>query len=219
MSYCTRLLTPNESHVPASALEGRLRADRLPASIRVDEPATMGQEQVTLLDRLRANIRREKAATEAWEQITILDKHRRELAIVERHRVAPQSLAEEELQELLDELDEAYPRSAAAWLAGYLPTVKVIYAFEISGALHTDNWEPIQAIQGELWGTLGGILQADGEGFSNPDGSHILWQFPNDVSGPRNMAVLNQAGQWEVFEMELGNPKHRQAFRDGRVAR
>ena len=41
----------------------------------------------------------------------------------------------------------------------------------------------------------GRILQADGEGLSNEDGYHNLWQFPEDAAGAWNMAVLDATGR------------------------
>jgi hypothetical protein len=67
-----------------------------------------------------------------------------------------------------------------------------------------------------IWARGGAILQADGEGFSNEDGHHILWQFHDNVSGPWWMAVL-QGDKWVPFKMELGNREQRVAFFEGRV--
>jgi hypothetical protein len=63
----------------------------------------------------------------------------------------------------------------------------------------------------------GGILQADGEGFSNEDGYLILWQFADTVDGDWNMAVLDKDGSWIRFQMNLGDPEQRAAFLKGRV--
>jgi hypothetical protein len=56
------------------------------------------------------------------------------------------------------------------------------------------GWDAIHLVQSLLWSAADGILQADGEGFSNLDGYHILWQFSDSVKGPWNMAVLNDDG-------------------------
>jgi hypothetical protein len=47
----------------------------------------------------------------------------------------------------------------------------------------------------QLWERGDAIIQADGEGFTNEDGYHIVWQFSDSVSGPWNMGVL-QDGVW-----------------------
>jgi hypothetical protein len=79
------------------------------------------------------------------------------------------------------------------------------------------GWDAVHAVQWEIWMTLGGILQADGEGFSNEDGYHILWQFPEDAAGTLNAAVLGPTHRWIPFEMDLGDPEHRRAFLAGQV--
>ena len=63
---------------------------------------------------------------------------------------------------------------------------------------------------------VGGIIQADYEGFTEETGHQILWQFSNSVQGPWWMAVLRD-GEWVRFQMELGNRKHRAAFLKGEV--
>ena len=59
-------------------------------------------------------------------------------------------------------------------------------------------------------------MQADGEGFTNEEGYHIVWQFSDSVSGPWKMGVL-QDGVWRHFSMDLGDPDHRAAFLKGTV--
>ena len=63
---------------------------------------------------------------------------------------------------------------------------------------------------------VGGIIQADREGFSDEKGYHILWQFSNSVKRPWWMSVLKD-GQWVRFQMDLGSRKHRAAFFRGEV--
>ena len=60
-------------------------------------------------------------------------------------------------------------------------------------------------------------MQADGEGFTNEDGYHILWQFGEEVEGPLKMAVLGEDGRWTEFEMDLGDRRQRAAFLAGQV--
>ena len=61
--------------------------------------------------------------------------------------------------------------------------MKVIYAFQLlSGTEVNDGWDGVHFLRGRIWRELGGILQADLEGFSNEDGYHILWQFPLALS-------------------------------------
>lgn len=107
--------------------------------------------------------------------MTLKRKRGKELVTIERNPIEPHLLGEEELHEFISELQYAKPKSAAKWLKNYLPTVRVIYAFQI--LFHTnkeDDWKVVHTVQGNIWNTLDGIFQADGEGFSNREGYHIL---------------------------------------------
>jgi hypothetical protein len=55
------------------------------------------------------------------------------------------------------------------------------------------------------------------EGFSNEDGYHILCNSSGITILPGSLAVLNEHGDWEAFEMKLNNPKHERAFLQGRI--
>jgi hypothetical protein len=102
-------------------------------------------------------------------------------------------------------------------LRRYLPGVKTIYAFQIlSGFDKEVGWSAIGTVKSKLWNELGGIFQADGEGFSNEDGYQVVWQFSDRVSGPWWMGVLKD-GAWFHFEMELGDKAQREAFFRGEV--
>jgi hypothetical protein len=68
-----------------------------------------------------------------------------------------------------------------------------------------------------IWNRAKGLLQSDGEGFTNEDGSTILWQFGPNVSGTWNVAVLAGNEIWKSFEMDLGNPFQREAFQRGDI--
>jgi hypothetical protein len=112
---------------------------------------------------------------------------------------------------------EYEPISAADWLRAYFPIVRTIYAFQVLNTIYSGNgWEVLGAAKNTIWAGAGGVIQADGEGFSNEEGYHILWQFSDDVSGDWWMAVLED-GDWVPFQMDLGDPAHRSAFKAGRV--
>lgn len=167
---------------------------------------------------LKITVMVEEGDADSWHQITLKRARGKELLTIERNLVEPGSLGEAEIQEFLEELTEAKPKSAANWLTTYLPTVKVIYALQILFTGNTDkDWQPVQIIRDKIWATLGGIIQADYEGFSNREGYHILWQFSDGVKGAWNMAVLSETGNWQTFQMDLGNRQHRSAFLEGKV--
>jgi hypothetical protein len=141
-----------------------------------------------------------------------------EITVIERNPVVEGQLGTEEVQEFIEEVDNCKPESAARWLRNYLPKVRVIYAFQLlSGTDVNDGWGAVHRLQSYIWNKTGGILQADGEGFSNPDGYQILWQFSDTVKGPWNVAVIDRQSKWIPFEMDLGDPVHREAFWSGRV--
>jgi hypothetical protein len=158
-------------------------------------------------------------ASEAdWTQLVLHQPDGEKIAVIERDEVTPGSLGEGEIHEFIESVADGKPASAARWLQRYLPRVKVVYAIQIlSGADRGDGWEAVHSVQGELWGTLGGILQADLEGFTNDEGYHVLWEFNEEVEGPWSMAVLDENGRWIKFQMDLGDRSQRAAFLKGQV--
>jgi len=195
VGYYIRVLAEKDLSVPISQLRGRLMMEGIAVELTV-----------------------EVGSDDEWVQLIIRHPDGQEVAVVEKNRVETGQLGAEEIAEFLESIEDGRPASAAAWLKGYLPTVKAIYALQIlQGAYAGDGWKAIHAIHGELWGAAGGILQADGEGFSNLSGYHILWQFSDHVRGPWNMAVLDDEGNWISFQMDLGNKSQRKAFLAGKV--
>jgi len=154
----------------------------------------------------------------AWQQLVLKHESGEEIAVIEKNLVIEGELGAEELQEFLDEVPLHRPESAATWLQGYLPTVKVIYAFQLlSGTDVNDGWTPLHRVYSAIWNSAGGILQADGEGFSNEEGFTILWQFGDRAAGAWSVGVLVDGGRWAHFEIDLGNQDHREAFWRGQV--
>jgi hypothetical protein len=190
MPYFIRVLSPSDQIIAASALSSSLK---------------------------NATLVIESGTDDSWEQLLLTLANGKEIAVIERNAVREGSMAEEEIAEFMEELDEVKPKSGAEWLRGYLPRIKAMYAFQILGA-GDDNaaWVAIGELKGELWNRLGGIFQADGEGFSNEEGYQIVWQFSDGVAGAWWMGLL-QDGTWIHFEMDLGNAKQRAQFLDGTV--
>lgn len=152
-----------------------------------------------------------------WIQGLIFNGDNTEIALLEHNKVVPDSIGSEELQEFIEEITDCKPASAVEWLLNFLPDVSVIYAIQIlNGVEHDDGWAVIETICEYLLSATSGILQSDGEGFTNLDRFHILWQFSEDATGPWNMAVL-KGGEWISFQMDLGDPGQRTAFLNGEV--
>ncbi|SFH17008.1 hypothetical protein SAMN03159447_07030 [Variovorax sp. NFACC27] len=159
----------------------------------------------------------EAGTDEQWDQLLLAHENGQEIAVIERNPVSKGSMAAEEIEEFIDELQEAQPASGSRWLVDYLPRVKTIYAFQVlSGADEADGWSKLGSVKALLWNKLGGIFQADSEGFSNEDGYHIVWQFSERASGPWWMGLFID-GKWMYFEMDLANRQQREQFLRGEL--
>jgi hypothetical protein len=194
MGYYLRVLSTSASCVPFSALQSALQSESLKAALYQDENAS-----------------------EDWSHIILKHADGREIASIERNLVGGDSLGAEELEEFAEEIADCKPASAVQWLLNYFPQVRCIYAFQVlSGTDHKNGWEILGAIKNRIWAFAPSIIQADAEGFTNEDGYHILWQFNDSVKGTWWMGVLRE-GKWVHFEMNLGEPRHREAFLNGAV--
>ena len=148
-----------------------------------------------------------------WTVIGVSNSNGDDLIQIERNPVRDGELGKEEIEEFKDNIKEYKPSSAVKWLDKYFDNVKVIYAFQLLNAsMEDENFPIVGSIKSIIWSKVGGILQADNEGFSNEDGYHILWQFSDNVTGEWNMAVKNFFGKWINFTMDLGDKKQREEF-------
>jgi hypothetical protein len=191
MPYYIRVLSPNSDVVASSVLRKALADGGVRASISGD------------------------AEDGAWEELVVADPSGNNVCTIE-HTEA-EGAGREEIDEFLEEIADCQPASAAAWLARYLLTIRSIYAIQIlAGTYKNDGWTIVGTLKDAIFGTAGGIMQADNEGFSNEDGYHILWQFDDDVTGDWWMAVMDN-GRWRHFKMELGDHGQREAFFRGEV--
>ena len=194
------------------------RSFTVPYRLRVRTPS----DQVVAIGELASKVVPAKLSVEsgsdaAWEELLLAHPDGREIALIERNVVSPGSMGEEELQEFVEELELAQPESGARWVRDYLGQVKTIYAIQVlSGADRKGGWDAIGAIKSRIWSTLGGIIQADHEGFTDEDGYHAVWQFSDTATGPWWMGLLKD-GAWVHFQMELGDREQREAFLRGDV--
>lgn len=196
MGYYIRILTPTDGAVSPTKLRGILDS--------------MG---------MGFNLELDSGGDEEWETLLLSHKDGVGISLIERNAVTPGSIGEEEIDEFLEEIEDCKPVSAIEWLKGYLTVVRAIYAFQIlfEGAERDNGWDAIDALYEGIRKALGGIMQADLEGFFNEDGNQILWQFGDNAKGHRDMAVMDSTGRWVSFQMDLGNKKHRKAFLAGKV--
>jgi hypothetical protein len=189
MGYYIRILGTNLAEIPIQ----RLKESANPALIDSDDKG------------------------DSWQQLLLRHPAGPEIAVIEKNPVVEGELGAEELEEFLDEVTDYQPASAVSWLLEYLPKVKVIYAFQLlSGTEVDDGWSRMHAVYDTVWKIAGGILQADGEGFSNEHGHTILWQFDDTARGDWNVGVLLD-GAWKHFQIDLGNQEHREAFWKGEI--
>jgi len=194
MGYYTRVLSKDEEF-PSF--------DELAEFIRAEHP----QFKLTL----------EEGTKEEWESLLLSGNDDVEVAVIERNPVSDGSIGQDEIAEFIEETQDAKPETGVAWLQEFLASVKTIYAFQhLQGNEFEGGSNALHALRTRLWERGDAILQADGEGFTNEEGYHIVWQFSDSVSGPWNMAVL-QDGVWRQFTMDLGDPDHRAAFLEGSV--
>src|SRR6476620_4934024 len=191
MGYFIRILGTNLSDLPIADLRDAAR----PALLETDGDADKG-----------------------WRQLVLKHQSGDEIAVIEKNPVALGQLGAEELEEFIEEVGHYKPDSAVAWLHAYLPTVKVIYAFQLlHGTDVNDGWTPLHSLYRAVWNRAGGILQADGEGFSNEDGYTILWQFGERATGPWRLGILSKEAGWVHFEIDLGCDEHRDSFQRGEI--
>jgi hypothetical protein len=159
----------------------------------------------------------EEGDPEEWESLLLASADGVEVAVLEREPVFDGSTGQDEIADLIEDLQDCRPRSGVQWLDDYLSSVKTVYAFRhLQGAETVDGSSALHMLRSKLWERGDAILQADGEGFTNEEGYHIVWQFSDFISGPWNMGVL-QDGVWRHFSMDLGDPDHRAAFLKGLV--
>jgi hypothetical protein len=194
MAYYTRVLSKDDEFPSFEALAQVVSADHPDFKLTIEE----GDE-------------------DEWQTLLLSSVDEVEVAVIERNPVSDGSMGQDEIAEFMEDLVGCKPENAVEWLEDYLSEVKTVYAFQhLQGSETVDGGNALHAVRSALWEHGEAILQADGEGFTNEAGYHIVWQFSDTITGPWNMAVL-QDGVWHQFAMDLGDPDHREAFLAGEV--
>ena len=193
MGRTLRILTPAETIVPVSVLSEALSEAGLRADLVV-----------------------EGASPRAWAGLALSHPDGPEIAAIRRLVVSSESAGRGEIDRLAGQIAECKPVSSRQWLEEYLARVRVIYAFQVLiGTECGDGWSILGCVRDRLW-SVGGIAQADDEGFTNEEGYHVLWQFPDSAAGPWWMG-LRACDRWVHFQMDLGDVVSREAFCRGEV--
>lgn len=194
MGHYIRILSPSEK-IPSITLVQSALADKAP----------------------KGHLEVEEGSNDDWTRAILSHESGAVVADIERNTAAAGDMVSEEIEEFLEEIVDCRPKSAADWLTKYLPTVKTIYAFLLlDGREEEQGMDILGVCSTTIQEQVGGIIQADYEGFSDEKGCQILWQFSNSVKGLWWMSVLKD-GQWIRFQMDLGKKKHREAFWRGEV--
>ena len=159
----------------------------------------------------------ESGEEDEWESLLLASVDEVEVAVLERNPVFDGSVGQDEIADFIEELRDCRPESGVEWLTEYMDEVKTVFAFQhLQGAEMVDGGNALHALRSALWERGDAIIQADGEGFTNEEGFHIVWQFSDDVSGPWNMGIWKD-DLWHQFKMDLGDPEHRASFLAGEV--
>jgi len=159
----------------------------------------------------------EEGSEEEWDVLLLSGLDEVEVALLVRNPVSDGSMGQDEIADFLEDLQDCKPNSGVQWLENYLSGVGTVYTLQhLQGSETVDGGNALHALRSALWERGDAIIQADGEGFTNEEGHHIVWQFADSVSGPWKMGVL-QDGVWQHFTMDLGDPEHRAAFLSGTV--
>jgi hypothetical protein len=187
MGYCVRLLTSSENNVPFQDIREQVDSVRL----------VSGEET-------------------AWDKIEIDQPDGSLIAVLERSPLASNGLAESEMTGIKNSLQGAFPVSAREWVKNYLSGTRVIYTFRLQAEnITSKGWPLLGRIQNLLKDKLGGLIQADSEGFYNEAGDYILWQMYEGATGAVPAAVLDQNGQWVSFQLGLNDARAIERFKQG----
>lgn len=168
--------------------------------------------------------------TDNWTELGVYNGENECVMFVLRSIVAAGQEGGEELDRLREQLEQARPDSAAKWLGQYFENIRVIYSFDfvynnrsfpevwdLNGALN--NFELADAVLKYILKHSGGIMQTDGDGYTNEAGDMILWQYEGTVSTRRNGAVLDSQGNWMSFNMDAADATQLAEFLEGKRPR
>jgi len=195
MGYFTRVLTKLDTVPELEELEEVLLRDHPGCRLEVEDTDEEGE----------------------WASLLLSTVDGIEIAVLQRNPVEDGSAGQDDIADLLEDARDAKPESARRWLEDFMDEVRTVFCFQhLQGSEFAEGAAALHALRHKLFERGESILQADNEGFTNEEGYHILWQFADSVSGPWNMAVL-QDDAWRSFNMDLGDQEHREAFWSGEV--
>jgi hypothetical protein len=187
MGYCGRLLTASEKVVPFQDIREQVDTAKL----------VSGQDS-------------------AWDKIEISLPEGTLISVLERYPLSSEGQAQNEMALLKDSLQGSDPLNAREWLKNYLSSTRVIYNFRLQAEnITSKDWPLLGRIQNLLKDTLGGIIQADNEGFYNEEGNYILWQMYEGATGTIPAAALDEKGEWIPYQLRLNDARAIDRFKQG----
>ncbi|TWI76771.1 hypothetical protein LZ24_00392 [Desulfobotulus alkaliphilus] len=150
-----------------------------------------------------------------WEQILVRDPENRDLALLCRIPLTDSPLAEARKEKLKEEIRYGRPLSGARWLEKYFRKITTLYEIHPMEEVQSHKgWEVLLHLRLSLWEQVRGIFHTRDEGFTNPQGDLILWEYPPSATGVVSAAVY-RFGQFRSFSLNLASPSHRAAFLKG----
>lgn len=192
-----RLLTADDRDVPLAALQ---RAVPFGAVWSVDHPGMLGNYLAI--------------GPEAEDLHDVW-------ATIERNPVGPNTLGAEEVAEFIDSLESGGPPSASRWLNDYLEGVREIYAIRIypdAIRRRPEAIDAVYAVRSALRAEVGGVGQWDGHGFTNEDDRLVWISAQTRLRGETDAALLDEStGLWIPFDLDLDDPRSRDAFLRGEL--
>jgi hypothetical protein len=187
MGYCVRFLTASEKVLPFQDVREQVATAKL----------VSGQDS-------------------AWDKIEISLPDGTLISVLERYPLSSEGQAQNEMALVKESLPGSYPLNAREWLKNYLFSTRVIYNFRLQAENITSrDWPLLGRIQNLLKDTLGGIIQADNEGFYNEEGNYILWQMYEGATGTIPAATLDEKGEWIPYQLRLGDARAIDRFKQG----
>jgi hypothetical protein len=187
MGYCVRLLTSSVERVPLQKIRDQAVSLQL---VSGDETA--------------------------WDKIEISQPVGSLIAVLERYSISAEGTAAIEMQIVKETLQGSYPLNAREWIRNYMAGIRVIYTFRLEGEqITSQGWPILGRVQNLLKDTLGGIIQADQEGFYNEEGNYILWQMYDGAAGTIPAAVLNDEREWTAYQLRLNDSAAVELFKQG----
>jgi hypothetical protein len=195
LAYYLRLFSKSTARVSIDRLSARLKA-RGAGPVRLEPEGDDG---------------------EMWDDILAVTTDGRNICTLERNTPSDEIFTVE-IDEIIEILKAQFPTSGANWVKAYLAEVKSIFAARYLSAGFEDGDHPSPAdILWAIAAEIGGILQADGEGFTNEDGYTVVWQFDDNAKGPWGVAILGPDSAWQTATVDLENREHRTAFLAGNL--